>query len=101
MEERLRFVARLLEGEAMSALAREFGISTKTGYKIFNRYREHGLEALCVDRRTRPASAGAGCSLGMPPHPGTTAPSPGRCAGSRHRRPGANRSPCAPGSTSS
>src|ERR1700675_2819993 len=53
MEERLRFVARLLEGEAMSALAREFGISRKTGYKIFDRYKEHGLEALC-DRSRRP-----------------------------------------------
>src|SRR5436189_409103 len=53
MEERLRFVARLLEGEAMSALAREFGISRKTGYKILNRYKEHGLEALC-DRSRRP-----------------------------------------------
>jgi transposase len=53
MEERLRFVARLLEGEAMSDLAREFGISRKTGYKLFNRYREHGLEALC-DRSRRP-----------------------------------------------
>jgi transposase InsO family protein len=53
MEERLRFVARLLEGEAMSDLAREFGISRKTGYKIFNRYREHGLQALC-DRSRRP-----------------------------------------------
>ena len=48
MDERLRFVARLLEGEAMSDLAREFGISRKTGYKILNRYKEHGLEALCV-----------------------------------------------------
>jgi len=53
MEERLRFVVRLLEGEAMSDLAREFGISRKTGYKILNRYREHGLEALC-DRSRRP-----------------------------------------------
>ena len=53
MEERLRFVARLLEGEAMSDLAREFGISRKTGYKILNRYKEHGLEALC-DRSRRP-----------------------------------------------
>ena len=53
MEERLRFVARLLEGEAMSDLAREFGISHKTGYKILNRYREHGLEAL-TDRSRRP-----------------------------------------------
>ncbi|WP_352736458.1 helix-turn-helix domain-containing protein [Mesorhizobium sp. M0213] len=47
MEERLRFVARLLDGEGMSAVCREFGISRKTGYKIFNRYRQEGLEALC------------------------------------------------------
>ena len=33
MEERLRFVARLLDGEGMSAVCREFGISRKTGYK--------------------------------------------------------------------
>ncbi len=40
MEERLRFVARLLDGEAMTRLCREFGISRKTGYKIFDRYKE-------------------------------------------------------------
>ncbi|QQN61863.1 IS481 family transposase [Bradyrhizobium diazoefficiens] len=53
MEERLRFVARLLEGEAMTEVCREFGISRKTGYKIFDRYKEHGLEAL-TDRSRRP-----------------------------------------------
>jgi transposase InsO family protein len=53
MEERLRFVARLLDGEGMSEVCREFGISRKTGYKIFNRYKEHGLEAL-TDRSRRP-----------------------------------------------
>ena len=53
MEERLRFVARLLEGEGMSDVCRSFGISRKTGYKIFNRYKEHGLEAL-TDRSRRP-----------------------------------------------
>ena len=53
MEERLRFVARLLEGEGMSEVCRSFGISRKTGYKIFNRYKEHGLEALS-DRSRRP-----------------------------------------------
>jgi transposase InsO family protein len=53
MEERLRFVARLLEGEGMSAVCREFGVSRKTGYKIFNRYREQGLDAL-ADRSRRP-----------------------------------------------
>jgi transposase len=53
VEERLRFVARLLDGEAMTDLCREFGISRKTGYKIFDRYKEHGLEAL-TDRTRRP-----------------------------------------------
>jgi transposase InsO family protein len=53
MDERVRFVARLLDGEAMSELAREFGISRKTGYKIFNRYKDQGLEAL-DDRSRRP-----------------------------------------------
>jgi transposase InsO family protein len=53
MDERLRFVARLLDGEAMSDVCREFGVSRKTGYKIFDRYKEHGLEAL-TDRSRRP-----------------------------------------------
>lgn len=53
MEERLRFVARLLDGEGMSEVCRAFGISRKTGYKIYNRYKEQGLEALC-DRSRRP-----------------------------------------------
>ena len=53
MDERLRFVARLLDGEGMSEVCREFGISRKTGYKIFKGYREHGLEAL-TDRSRRP-----------------------------------------------
>ena len=53
MEERLRFVARLLDGEGMSDVCREFGISRKTGYKIFNRYKDDGLEAL-ADRSRRP-----------------------------------------------
>ena len=35
MDERLRFVARLLDGEKMARLCREFDISRKTGYKIF------------------------------------------------------------------
>jgi transposase InsO family protein len=53
MEERLRFVARLLDGEAMTDVCREFGVSRKTGYKIFERYKEQGLEALS-DRSRRP-----------------------------------------------
>src|SRR5271167_4564873 len=53
MDERVRFVARLLDGERMAALCREFAISRKTGYKIFDRYKESGLEAL-TDRSRRP-----------------------------------------------
>jgi putative transposase len=53
MDERLRFVARLLEGEKMAALCREFGISRPTGYKIFTRYKDLGLEGL-IDRSRRP-----------------------------------------------
>ena len=51
MEERLRFVARLLDGERMSDVCRQFGISRKTGYKIFDRYRQEGVEALTVRSR--------------------------------------------------
>ena len=53
MDERLRFIARLLEGEAMTDLCVEFGISRKTGYKIYDRYRQSGSEALS-DRSKRP-----------------------------------------------
>jgi transposase len=53
MEERLRFVARLLDGETMTDVCRDFGVSRKTGYKIFDRYKEHGLSALS-DRSRRP-----------------------------------------------
>src|ERR1700716_2867915 len=53
MDERVRFVGRLLGGEKMVALCREFAISRKTGYKIFDRYKESGLEAL-TDRSRRP-----------------------------------------------
>ena len=53
MDERLKFVARLLDGEKMAVVCREFGISRKTGYKIFNRYKDCGLEGL-TDQRRRP-----------------------------------------------
>jgi transposase InsO family protein len=53
MDERLRFVARLLDGESMSEVCRSFGISRKTGYKIYTRYKDQGAEALC-DRSRRP-----------------------------------------------
>ena len=53
MDERLRFVARRLEGESMTSLCEEFGISRKTGYKIFARYQHVGVKGL-VDRSRRP-----------------------------------------------
>ena len=53
VEERLMFVARLIEGEAMTDLCREFNISRKTGYKIFNRYKADGAGAF-TDRSRRP-----------------------------------------------
>jgi len=53
VDERLRFVARLVEGERMSDLCRELDISRKTGYKIFTRYQQTGLEGL-TDRSRRP-----------------------------------------------
>jgi len=53
MDERVRFVARLLDGEKMAPLCRSFGISRKTGYKIFERYKQMGLEGL-TDRSRRP-----------------------------------------------
>jgi putative transposase len=49
----MQFVARRLAGEAMAELCREFGISRKTGYKIFDRYQECGMQGL-TDRSRRP-----------------------------------------------
>jgi putative transposase len=53
MDERLKFIARLLDGDTMSELCREFGVSRKTGYKILNRYNTCGLQGL-TDRSRRP-----------------------------------------------
>jgi putative transposase len=57
MDERLRFVARLLEGEKMAVVCREYDISRKTGYKLFSRYKEAGYEGL-TDRSRRPYRQG-------------------------------------------
>jgi putative transposase len=53
MDERLKFIARRLDGETMAELCREFGVSRKTGYKILNRYNTCGLQGL-TDRSRRP-----------------------------------------------
>ncbi len=52
VEERMRFVLRLKDGESMASLCREFGISRVTGYKIYERYKECGLEGLTDRART-------------------------------------------------
>ena len=38
--------AKVLDGEKMAVVCREFGISRKTGYKIFNRYKDEGVRGL-------------------------------------------------------
>ena len=53
MDEKMKFVARLLEGEKMAVLCREFGVSRKTGYKLFERYKKEGLHGL-TNRSRRP-----------------------------------------------
>ena len=52
VEERMRFVLRLKDGESMASLCREFGISRVTGYKIYERYKECGLKGLTDRART-------------------------------------------------
>jgi len=42
----MKFVVRLDAGESMSDLCREFGISRKTGYKFWERYKEQGPSGL-------------------------------------------------------
>ena len=53
MDEKLKFIARLLDGEKMAVACREFGISRKTGYKIWDRYQESSFDGL-TDRSRRP-----------------------------------------------
>lgn len=52
MDQKLKFIARLLEGEKMAPLCREFGITRPTGYKIFQRYKQLGECALVEQKRT-------------------------------------------------
>jgi len=63
MDERLRFVARLLEGEKRAPVCRGFGISHVTGYKIFDPYKACGLHGLYdrshVQRRARSSQRSA------------------------------------------
>jgi transposase len=46
MSEWMQFLARLKDGERMTDLCREFGISRKTGYKLQARFEAAGSAAL-------------------------------------------------------
>ena len=46
VNERMKFVARLQQGERMTDLCREFGVSRETGYKIKRRFEELGVAGL-------------------------------------------------------
>ena len=46
MDERTKFIGRILEGEKIAPLCREFGISRVTGHKIWNRYLQDGNNGL-------------------------------------------------------
>ncbi len=50
--ERMQLIARLRQGERMTDLCAEFGISRKTGYKLKARFEEYGPEALYDQTRS-------------------------------------------------
>lgn len=64
MEERKKFVQRILCGDQMADVCREFGISRKTGYKIYNRFLEQGSQGL-GDQSRRPRRLGNLLDTGM------------------------------------
>ena len=51
VHERMLFVSRLENGERMSDLCREFGISRKTGYKMHARYKQRSVVGLYDEKR--------------------------------------------------
>jgi putative transposase len=58
VDERLRFVARLPDGEKMAVLCREFDVSRQTGYKIYGRYPSWGAPKIREKiKRRRPGIA--------------------------------------------
>lgn len=52
VDEKLKFIARYLEGEKLAPLCREFGITRPTGYKLIERYKMMGQCALVEQKRT-------------------------------------------------
>ena len=43
MDERTKFISRLLEGETMTSVCAEFSISRKTGYRVVEEIQGRGL----------------------------------------------------------
>lgn len=52
LDEKIKFIARLLDGEKMAPLCREFNISRKTGYQIWDKYKQFGEAAFVEQKRT-------------------------------------------------
>lgn len=53
VNERTKFISRYFDGERVSDLAKEFGVSRQTGHTLVNRYALFGPLAL-IDRSSRP-----------------------------------------------
>lgn len=53
VDERMKFISRVLSGEPLAAVCRDFGISRKTGTKFWNRYQKEGPEGL-INRSSVP-----------------------------------------------
>lgn len=52
LDEKIKFIARLLDGEKLAPLCREFNISRKTGYQIWKKYLQFGQQAFIEQKRT-------------------------------------------------
>ena len=52
MNEKVKFIARLLDGERMTDLCKEFGISRKTGYSIRKKYENNGTSSFYEQSRS-------------------------------------------------
>ena len=51
MDERTKFISKLLQGEKMTHVCEEFNISRKTGHKLWNRYQAEG--AIGLEEKSR------------------------------------------------
>ena len=58
MDQRTQFVLQSLNGDNFSRLCRDYGISTKTGYKWKERFLKHGLEGMQEASRRPQSSPG-------------------------------------------